>query len=216
MNVAPVINCLDEICLHARWKQSGEIGAREVHFDISDGIFSPVVTVCTPALLRELLKENPGIRAEVHLMVRNPEAVVDSWLEAGAKKIIVHIEAVRDPQLLEDHIQVHNAELILGVTMDTDVKKLIPYLGSRSIRAVHLLEVPIGFSGGIMSPNAADRIRFMRDAVPHVLISIDGGVTEETARRAARAGADRVVSSSFIWNSTSPKEAYELLLKVSP
>ncbi len=213
MDIAPVINCFDEVCLRARWKQSREIGAHEAHFDISDGMFSPVVTACTPAFLKELLSENPNIRAEVHLMVQNPESVVDSWLEAGAKKIIVHIEAIRDLQFLKDHIRSCGAELILGIRMDTDVEKLSPYLKDRSVRAAHLLEVPIGFSGGVMNPDVQERIRFVRNAAPDVVISVDGGITEETARRVQEAGANRIVSSSFIWNSTSPKEAFELLLK---
>ncbi len=214
MRVVPVINCSDEACLRARWKQSGEIGAQEVHLDISDGIFSPAVTACTPDLLRELLKENPNLQVEVHLMVQNPGSVVDSWIRAGAKKVIVHIEAVRDAQLPEDRIRALGAGLVLGIAMNTDIKELASCLQNHPVQAVHLLEVPIGPSGGVMNPGALDRIRFVRTISSGVTISVDGGITDETARRVKEAGADRVVSSSFIWNSASPKEAYELLLKI--
>ncbi len=213
MNVAPVINCFDEACLHERWKRAGEIGAHEAHFDISDGVFSPAVTACTPKLLRELLKQNPLLKAEVHLMVQNPESVIDAWLLAGAKKVIVHIEAIHDLQFLKDRVLANGAELVLGIKMDTNVKKLSSCLENRLVSAVHLLEVPIGFSGGDMNPNAVDRIKFVRDIAPQAVISVDGGITEETAQKVAAAGANRIVSSSFIWNSTSSKNAYELLLK---
>lgn len=212
MKAAPVINCVDEACLRARWKQSGEIGVREVHFDISDGVFAPSTTACTPELLRELLSENPEIEVEVHLMIQDPESHIDAWLEAGVKKIIVHIEAIRDFQSLLNRVRAHHAELILGIKMETDVKELSFYLPKCPVHAVHLLEVPAGPSGSTMNQRAVDRIRFVRTLDPDVTISVDGGVTKETAREVCEAGADRVVSSSFIWNSASPKETYELLL----
>ncbi len=214
MEIVPVINCLDRVCVRERWEGLRTIGAHAVHFDVTDGVFAPVVSPFTPQVLRELLEENPDVEVEVHLMVRDPESVIEAWLEAGAKRVIVHLEATHDIAYLAHMADEYRAVLVLGIMEKTDIRKLATALAANDIRDAHLLEVSPGFSGQDMSPKAPERVRALCTAIPGVRITIDGGVDAVTAGAIRDAGTVRAVSASFIWESENPKEAYESLKKI--
>ncbi len=214
MEIVPVINCLDRICIRERWEGLHTIGAHAVHFDVTDGVFAPVVSPFTPQVLRELLDQESDIEVEVHLMVRDPEAVIEAWLEAGAKRVIVHVEVVHDVPYLAHMADEYGAVLVLGNMEKTDVRTLAAALKAHTVRDAHLLEVSPGFSGQGMSQKAPERIRALCAAIPDVRITIDGGVDAATAVTIRDAGAVRAVSSSFIWESANPKESYESLKKI--
>ncbi len=214
MKIVPVINCLDKVCVQKHWAGLQTIGAHAVHFDVADGMFAPVVSPLTPQLLRDLLNESPDVDVEVHLMVQDPEVVIQTWLEAGARRVIVHIEAIRDLPYLMRVAKEYDAILVLGIAEKTEIKMLVKVLGTCEIREAHLLEVSPGFSGQGMNPKAAERIRLLRISVPDIAITVDGGIIPETLTQIREAGALRAVSSSFIWESVNPREAYELLKKI--
>ncbi len=212
MKVSPVINCGDIECARKRFEAAAAIGAPTVHIDVSDGIFSPVVIGGTPEDLKKLLEEFPAVEAHVHLMVVNPEEVLESWLNAGAKRTIVHVEAVKAWPAVAALGGKYDAEIFLGMKKETSLQILESFTADPALKGVHLLAVPIGFSGGTQDPATPKRIKEIKTKWPRLLVSVDGGINLETARAVKAAGADEVVSATFIFNSPDPKRAYEDLI----
>ncbi len=187
------------------------IGAHSVHIDVSDGVFSPVNIGGTPADLQKLLAEFPGVAAHVHLMVAEPEAVLEQWIGAGAKRVIVHIEAV--PKGLGGIINYTTGpDVFLGLKKETPAESLSDLLRGSAIKGVHLLAVPIGYSGGQFDEAILRKIKYIKEKAPHLMVCIDGGVNPEVASMVKAAGADEVVSSTYIFGSPDPKKAYEELI----
>ena len=74
-----------------------------------------------------------------------------------------------------------------------------------------ILAVEPGISGQEFQDNQLEKIRVLREKIPNAKIEVDGGINIRNAFDIKQAGADILVSSSYIWNSGNPKEAYELL-----
>jgi ribulose-phosphate 3-epimerase len=222
MKVTPVINCGDFECARKRFGTAVAIGAETVHIDVSDGIFSPARIGGTPEDLKKLVAEFPGIAAHVHLMVAEPEAVLESWLKAGAKRAIVHVEALKNwprPQTLAEALPgiinyTSKVELFLGLKKETPIAVLDGFFGEPALKGVHLLAVPIGFSGGIFNTEILEKIKYVKSKAPQVIVNVDGGVGLEVARMVKDAGADEVVSATYIFGSPDPKKAYEELTRI--
>lgn len=192
---------------HVRW----------VHLDIADGTFTKHVTWHNPADLF-ILKTSALI--EVHLMVENPERVVDAWIGAGAKRIIVHIETIKDFTYLKKRCDEHKVFLMLSVAPQTSWTKLIPFMKenvvSFQVLAVHPGPAGQKFIDG--SPEDAnyaessyDKIKHIREHCSFCDIEIDGGVTPGIAKKCREVGANLIVAASAIFNAPSIQEGVDAI-----
>ncbi len=138
---------------------------------------------------------------EVHLMVEEPERIVDRWLERGAKRMIVHkvdkaLTRARD-----------KAEIGLGVEIDRSLDEFAPFLGY--VDFVHLMSIKeIGHQGHPFDARVFDRIKEVKERFPELPISVDGGISLDNYESLQEAGAARlVVGSHFqeIWDSLTAK-----------
>ena len=77
-----------------------------------------------------------------------------------------------------------------------------------------MLAVNPGPSGQKFLPLALEKIKFLRAHMTNGTIEVDGGVDASVAALVKAAGADRAVSTSFIWDSPDARKAYELLRRV--
>ncbi len=236
--VIPSINCAEFACIKERIVTAGKF-ADWVHIDISDGKFTqhhfdksnasfsksngfnqsgagftPHVSWNNPEELHQFRIQNSEFRInfEVHLMVEDPEAQVDSWLRAGAKRIIVHLESMRDPVYISEKCKQYGAEFFLAINPLTEVERLLVHLDD--VAGVLALAVFPGPSGQKMRPEVLEKIKYLRENNPDLTIEIDGGVNLETAKLAKAAGANIFVSGAHIFNNSDPQKAYAELLKV--
>ncbi len=134
---------------------------------------------------------------EVHLMVKDPPAIAERWIERGAKRIIIH-EADEILTKYRDR-----AEIGLGVEIDKPLDQFSPFLDY--VDFVHLMSIKeIGHQGHPFDSRVFDRIREVRDKFPNLPISVDGGISLANYKELIEAGATRlIVGSHFtdIWNS---------------
>ena len=212
MRTSPVVNCGDLECMRARFAAASAIGASSAHVDVGDGVFAPVRIGGTPADLKTLLAEYSGVETGVHLMVANPESVIEDWFEAGAKRVIVHVEAVKDWKAVMSAGARTGGEIFLGLEKETPVSVLDGFLNEPGLRGVHFLAVPIGFSGGKFDEGILEKIRYVKAKAPRLILSVDGGVDPEVAAAVKAVGADEVVSSTYIFGSPDAKKAYQELI----
>jgi ribulose-phosphate 3-epimerase len=211
LEVIPVINCPDADCVGEKLARLEELGNEWIHIDVADGKFTEYKTWADPAEL------SANFNVEVHLMVKNPEAAVDSWLEAGAKRIIVHVETLDGAdggkiQAIIEKCAGYDAEIMLASNPETAFEELIPYF--EIVFAFQCLAVKPGPAGQVFGETTVEKVSFIRERMPEALIEVDGGVNREVAKKVRKIGADIVTSSTYLFSSKNIKTAYEELRNV--
>jgi len=181
------------------------------HLDVTDGVFSKHLTWHDPADLPRL---DTKLKAEVHLMVEEPEKIIDRWLVAPVGRIIVHLEAVRDPELIIKKCREAGIEVGFAINPETFWGKLAPWLGK--VNLLQVLAVPPGPSGQKMGDDAIDKVAHLRAQGSGCIIEIDGGVNFETAKKAIAAGADILIAGSVIFSATDIGNAIAALRSLTP
>ncbi|HXF44473.1 MAG TPA: ribulose-phosphate 3-epimerase [Candidatus Paceibacterota bacterium] len=183
-----------------------------VHFDVSDGRFTNYKNWNEPERLLELGEEISDLKCEVHLMVEDPQSEMERWCAAGVLRVIVHAEAVEEgyPMVI-DKADNFGIELGLALNPETPPEFLKPYL--KAVNFFQILTVKPGTSGQKLDESVLRKIKFVKRENPEATVEVDGGINPRTAKLAAKAGADAVVSGSFIWRSPDPKKSYETLEK---
>ena len=214
MNVIPVINCPDSECVQKKLEIAKTFLAPGalIHLDVTDGVFSTHATWHDPFAWARLGSPFP---LEVHLMVEQPEDHADNWFTAGARRLVVHAETVTHASLrrLLDLADQRHGEIMLSSMPDADpetVGRLAHGFGER-ITALQVLAVPPGAAGQKFLPNDLEKIMVLRQTSPNAIIEVDGGMNLETAQLVKTAGADTIVSASYIFGSKDPNVAYEEL-----
>ncbi|MFH0806500.1 MAG: hypothetical protein V1885_02135 [Candidatus Brennerbacteria bacterium] len=215
MEVVPVVNCSDFACASKRISAAAEWGVPWIHIDVADGVFTPVRTWGNPGELQKLLAENPEVSVEVHLMVKDPAAVAEAWLEAGAKRLIVHVETLDGAEGKQIHSIIeqcteHGAEVMVSLAPQTPVAEVVPYLDV--VYAVQCLAVPPGPSSQTFDERTVEKVSYLRLRNPDLVIEVDGGMTPVVARRVSDAGADLATSGGYIFDAQDPAAAYQELL----
>ena len=166
------------------------------HLDVTDGVFSKHETWRNPQDLA-LLKAK--LNAEVHLMVEEPEEILGQWLVEPIKRVIMHLEAMRDPDLVIRKCHEAGKEVGFAIRPDTPWSLLVPWCGK--IDMALILRVSPGASGQAAASDMLGEIRHIREACPGCIVEIDGGVTIRNARKISEAGAGLLVAGSAIFAS---------------
>ncbi len=214
MEVIPVVNCPDEACAASAFAALRTFlppGSR-VHADVTDGAFAAHPALNDPSAWGRLA---PPFALEAHLMVERPEDVADDWLTAGAVRIVVHAETVDAAAMfrLLGLAERHHAEVMVAFAPGTDLgiaERLHARFGER-LAAFQVLTVRPGAAGQPFGADAVERVAALRRLAPHATIEVDGGIDPRTAKLVKDAGADTVVSASYIFRSGDPRRAYEEL-----
>ncbi len=156
---------------------------------------------------------------EVDLMVEKPETVIDEWITAGVKRVIVHLESTENMKEIirqfrhrfayTKNPEERDIEFFLAIGLETPTDALLPYL--EDIDGVQFMGIAhIGLQGEPFDERVIDRIREFYNAHPEIMISIDGGVTLDNAHILAQAGVKHLVSGSAIYESGNIADTIEL------
>lgn len=176
-----------------------------VQLDIMDGKFVPARTWPYPkdTHFDAILAEDEGMPSwesidfEVDLMIQDPEVAVPKWVTAGARRVIVHVESMKDFEKIRSAVPFGLIEFGLAINTTTPMSVLEPYLDR--IDFVQCMGIArIGFQGEAFDARVLDNVHALRVLRPDLPISIDGSVNFDTARSLVDAGATRLVSGSAI------------------
>ena len=178
------------------------------HLDITDGIFSKHLTWHDP---RDLLNLKTKLNIEAHLMVSEPEKVLDQWLITPVKRIIIHLEAVKDLDLIIQKCRSAGVEIGLAISPETIWDKFMPWFGKVDI--YQTLAVHPGPSGQEVDwLEILGKIRHIRERCPSCTIEVDGGINPDSARLVKEAGSNLLVVGTYIFKAQNIGDAIKELL----
>ena len=182
-----------------------------LHLDIMDGVFVPNISFGFPVM--EAVAKVCKKPLDVHFMIVHPEQYIERTARLGAMLMNVHLEACT--HLHRTVQEIHQAGMKAGVTLNpsTPVSALEDIIGD--VDLVLLMSVNPGFGGQKFIPNTINKVLRLRELIARsgskALIEVDGGVQNETAPRLVQAGADVLVSGSYIFGAENPTEVIKSL-----
>jgi ribulose-phosphate 3-epimerase len=189
-------------------------GARVFHFDVGDGHFVEPITMGPIVLesIAPIVRANGGI-LDCHLMVDNPDRHFPQIARAGGDSVTFHFEVVDDVGATAAAAR----ELGLGVGIafnpETDPADVVARAAGL-VDLVLCMSIHPGYSGQQFMPEALERLRTVRDALPaDVHVQVDGGINAETIRAAYEAGADLLVAATAIFGREDLPRAYRRLVQ---
>lgn len=184
-------------------------GADMVHLDVMDGKFVKNTTFDYNFINK--VKDMTSLLLDVHLMVENPETVIDKYIDSGADIITVHFEACKDIAKTLSYIKSKNVVAGVAINPKTPAIKIKDILAKNLADIVLVMGVKPGACGQKFIPGSAEKVAEIREMDRKVYIEIDGGVTTKNAYLLRKMGANIIVSGSTIFASNNMKKTFKQL-----
>ena len=214
--LSPSILSADFSNLQQALDQCRDGGAPWIHVDVMDNQFVPNLTI-GPPVVKSLRSKTEKI-LDVHMMVVEPEKLVEPFAKAGADIITFHIEATDDPRGLIELIRSTGKEVGISLKPSTPISDIEPYFDQ--IDLILVMSVDPGFGGQGYLEGSTERIIEIKQKLveqclqDRVLIEVDGGIKLHNAKEVIDAGADVLVAGSAIFKTDDPvqtiKDFYSL------
>jgi len=207
IEIAPSILSADFSRLGEQIKTVERAGASLLHVDVMDGRFVPNITVGLPVV--KAISRATQLPIDVHLMIVEPARYVESFVEAGAQMVSIHIEAEPHAHRTLTALRAAGAQAGIAINPATSLSALEEAI--RFVDFVLVMSVNPGFGGQEFISSSLDKVRRLRKMLDErgskARIEIDGGIDQDNVAEVAGAGAEIIVSGSAIFGAPDPAVA---------
>lgn len=211
IRVAPSILSADLGRLAEEVREVEAAGADWIHVDIMDGRFVPNMTF-GPDIVRAVRRATT-LPVDVHLMVVEPERIVDAFADAGADSISVHAEA--SPHLQRTLAHLRKLGKRAGVALNPHTPEDCLRYVLADLDLILVMTVNPGFGAQSFLPSTLakiERTRVMIDESGHAIdLEVDGGIAPGTAAQVVRAGARMLVAGNAVFGQSDRRAAISAL-----
>ena len=182
-------------------------GADFIHLDIMDGHFVPNLTFGPPIIksVRNLTK----LPFDVHLMVSNPDTLLDEYVYAGANIITVHVEACNHLARTLHYIKSKGCKAGVAINPHTDIQFIENVI--EDLDLILIMTVNPGFGGQKFIKSMFKKISLVKEIISSrdIFLEVDGGITKENSKEVIDAGANVLVAGTSVFK-TNQKTTYKM------
>ena len=211
IKIAPSILASDFSKLGEEIARVEKAGADMIHIDVMDGHFVPNITIGPPVV--KCLRKTTKLPFDVHLMIENADLYIDSFIDAGADIISVHIENNPHIHRTLQQIRKKGARASVVLNPGTSLETLEWLL--EDVDMVLLMTVNPGFGGQSFIEGMTEKVRELRKMAKRkgikLDIEVDGGIDTENIYRITEAGANVIVTGSSVYNAPDTVEVIRSL-----
>lgn len=207
LKISPSILSADFSRLGEEIQNIEKAGADYIHLDVMDGSFVPNITIGNEVVKN--LRKNTTLPFDVHLMINNPDNHIKAFADAGSDIITIHAEASIHLDRSVDLIKSFGKKAGVSIVPSTHEDALDYVL--EKLDLVLVMTVNPGFGGQKFLSSQLRKIENIRRKIEKlgkkIELEVDGGINNETIKLVTSAGADVVVSGSYIFGSKSYSQA---------
>jgi ribulose-phosphate 3-epimerase len=210
IKIAPSILSADFADLGKEVEKLSQAGSDMIHIDVMDGSFVPNITI-GPVVIKSIRKYTK-IPFDVHLMVNSPDHLFEDFVAAGSDIITVHYEAIEDIKQSLSKIKQLGVKSGISLMPATKAEEIDFLLDQ--VDLVLVMTVQPGFGGQAFMMDQLEKISYIANRLEKigrkdVILSVDGGINDKTAPLAIKAGANMLVSGSYIFRHEDYAAAVE-------
>jgi ribulose-phosphate 3-epimerase len=213
IKIAPSILSADFAKLGEEIINIEKAGADYIHIDVMDGSFVPNITIGNEVV--KSLRQKTQLPFDVHLMINNPDNHIKAFAEAGADLITIHAEASIHLDRSLALIKSFNKKVGVSLVPSTH-EDCLDYILEK-LDLILVMTVNPGFGGQKFLASQLKKIENIRKKIEKsgkkIELEVDGGINDQTAKIAVEAGADVLVSGSYIFGSGNYQQAIQTLKK---